>query len=125
MEFNFDSGIFVISGSSGLLFILAAVLLIVIPPRKINALYGYRTKRSMKSQEAWDFAQLYSAKKMIFWGIILIAFSLIGLLFSLNETAEFLVGLLAMSAGIGIPIYQTEKELKRKFSIDEKNRSNR
>ena len=26
------------------------------PPRKINGAYGYRTARSMASQEAWDFA---------------------------------------------------------------------
>ena len=26
------------------------------PPRKINALYGYRTARSMRSQETWRFA---------------------------------------------------------------------
>jgi hypothetical protein len=27
------------------------------PPKKINEFYGYRTTRSRKSQEAWDFAQ--------------------------------------------------------------------
>ena len=26
------------------------------PPKDINAVYGYRTSRSCKSQEAWDFA---------------------------------------------------------------------
>ncbi|MDA1027671.1 MAG: SdpI family protein [Bacteroidetes bacterium] len=35
------------------------------PPKKINSLYGYRTKRSMASQEAWDFAQLYSGDLMV------------------------------------------------------------
>ena len=29
------------------------------PPKKVNWTFGYRTKRSMKSQEAWDFAQRY------------------------------------------------------------------
>ena len=24
------------------------------PPQKINALYGYRTSRSMKNQQTWD-----------------------------------------------------------------------
>lgn len=27
------------------------------PPKSINWIYGYRTKRSMSSQEAWDVAQ--------------------------------------------------------------------
>ncbi len=26
------------------------------PPKRVNWLYGYRTARSMKSQEAWDYA---------------------------------------------------------------------
>lgn len=29
------------------------------PPRTINGIYGYRTTRSMKSQEAWIFANMY------------------------------------------------------------------
>lgn len=29
------------------------------PPAGINAVMGYRTKRSMKNQETWDFAQRF------------------------------------------------------------------
>ena len=39
------------------------------PPKKINEFYGYRTSRSHKSQEAWDFAQRYSAKLMTIFGL--------------------------------------------------------
>lgn len=35
------------------------------PPRKINSFYGYRTPRSMRSQEAWDCANLFSANAFI------------------------------------------------------------
>ena len=35
------------------------------PPKEINKLKGYRTRRSMSSQVAWDFAQIYSAGLMI------------------------------------------------------------
>ena len=31
------------------------------PPQRVNGWYGYRTSRSMASQEAWDFAQRYLA----------------------------------------------------------------
>ena len=34
------------------------------PPERINSGYGYRSTRSMRSQEAWDFAQVYSGR---FW----------------------------------------------------------
>ena len=43
------------------------------PPRQINEFYGYRTIRSRKSQEAWDFAQKYSAKMMTVLGLVALA----------------------------------------------------
>ena len=39
------------------------------PPKDINALIGYRTKRSMESQKAWDFAQCYAGKMWVRLGI--------------------------------------------------------
>lgn len=32
------------------------------PPKEINWVYGYRTRRSSASQQAWDFAHAYFAK---------------------------------------------------------------
>ncbi|MFF2912422.1 SdpI family protein [Paenibacillus sp. NPDC057934] len=40
------------------------------PPKKINSLYGYRTKRSMKNQLLWDEANRYSAELMIRYGLV-------------------------------------------------------
>ncbi len=31
-------------------------------PKRINLFAGYRSRRSMASQEAWEFAQVYSAE---------------------------------------------------------------
>ena len=56
---------------TGLIFVLAGWLLRKYPPKNRNYLYGYRTSSSMKSQERWDFAQAYSAKAMIWYGIVL------------------------------------------------------
>ena len=41
------------------------------PVRDINSWSGYRTARSMKSQEAWDFAQKYSAEIWTKGGVVL------------------------------------------------------
>lgn len=38
------------------------------PPRRINGLYGYRTRRSSSSQAAWDFAQAYCGAIFLRWG---------------------------------------------------------
>lgn len=44
----------------------------VIPPRKINSWYGYRTKMSMKNQKNWDYAQKYSTTRILY--VTLVAF---------------------------------------------------
>ena len=36
------------------------------PPQKINALHGYRTSRSMKNQQTWDYAHQVCGK-LWFW----------------------------------------------------------
>ncbi len=40
------------------------------PPKDINSLIGYRTKRSMRSQEAWDFSQRYAGKAWVGLGVV-------------------------------------------------------
>ena len=39
------------------------------PPKSINYLYGYRTRRSMRNQDTWDFANFIGAKMMLWVGI--------------------------------------------------------
>ena len=62
---------------SGLIFLLAGFIQQRFPPKKINHLYGYHTSNSMKSQESWDFAQEYSAKKMMKMGAYITTLSLL------------------------------------------------
>jgi len=47
-----------------LVMVLLGLLFSRFPPKKINGLVGYRTSRSMKSQEAWDFANAMAARLM-------------------------------------------------------------
>ena len=42
------------------------------PPKKVNGWYGYRTSRSMKNQDTWDFAQRYMGKVWWKWGWIML-----------------------------------------------------
>ena len=53
---------------NALILTMVGVLFWMCPPKKINDFYGYRTTRSRKSQESWDFAQRYSAKLMMVFG---------------------------------------------------------
>lgn len=67
----FENPLFLIPMLTGIVFVIAGYILLRNPPKEINNLYGYRTKRSMANQKVWDFAQIYSAKEMMKWGGIL------------------------------------------------------
>ena len=58
---------------STLILTVVGVVFWMYPPKKINEFYGYRTTSSRKSQEAWDFAQKYSAKMMTVLGLVALA----------------------------------------------------
>ena len=105
----------IILGIIGSLFILLGYYFSKFPPKKINNIYGYRTPRSMKSQEAWDFAQVYGAKKMMVAGLIMLVAGLLLIPFNLSEhiAAIFSIGILLGSAIWMIVV--TEKELKKRF----------
>ena len=99
----------------GGIFTLAGGIQYYYPPKKINHFYGYRTTASMRSQEAWNFAQLYSAKLMIRMGLLLFVAGAI--LVWILETNPF--GILL---GIGIPllfvaifIFRIEREIAKRF----------
>lgn len=42
------------------------------PPREPNVWFGYRTNRSMKSQDAWDFAQRKMGQVWGWWGFVML-----------------------------------------------------
>ena len=42
------------------------------PPKNINGFYGYRTRRSMESPEAWRYAHQVFGQTWMRWGAILL-----------------------------------------------------
>jgi Predicted integral membrane protein len=89
-------------------------------PKKINGMYGYRTRRSKASQEAWDFAHIYSSKLFLLTGII--QFVLTGLIcisyWSIGP--DFIENLITIiltiqSLSLILVILMTELALKKNF----------
>ena len=76
---------------TGLIFIIAGFIMFRFPPKKINMFYGYRTISSMKSQERWDFSQLYSAKKLIYFGFVMLPFAVLGIFAVPERIVNFIV----------------------------------
>lgn len=67
--------------STGVIFVIMAEWTRRRPPRKINLLYGYRTKASMASQERWDFAQQAASLRSRFLGWVMIGLAVAGYAF--------------------------------------------
>ncbi|MEP5339687.1 MAG: SdpI family protein [Algibacter sp.] len=122
---NFENPFFIILISIGTIFIIGGFLMSKYPPKSINHLYGYRTSTSMKNQDIWDYAQKFSSKKMMKYGLVQTLLSLVGF-FNLLP-----VSLLNMFLGIGLivilsalMIFETESALKKKLrQIETKNNS--
>ncbi len=107
---------FIINFLTGILFVLVAIVQLKFPPKRINSFYGYRTRSSMKSIEAWNFAQKYSSKIMLFAGAFLCFLSFLGIKFSLKELEyEIVLAISFLCLVIAIMIYLVEKELKKRF----------
>ena len=89
-------------------------------PGKINATFGYRTVRSMKSRETWEFAHRKIGALWSRVGLVLLPLSVAAMLPALGKGTDFvgfwgcgvlLVQMLPMIA----PIYFVEKALKETF----------
>lgn len=87
-----------------------AIVFKVLPPKKINYLYGYRTSNSMKNIENWNLANKYSANLMLISMLLLLLVSYILELLNI-EVTNWLIGLLLLS--LGNMIFLTEKKIKQ------------
>ena len=94
------------------------------PPDSINAVFGYRTRRSMSSKQAWDYAHRYCGRiwvkcgwisavfavlSMIFLGIVTLNVSTVGIAGGIVACLELLLAAASLVA--------TERALKRVFGI--------
>ena len=103
----------------GLLFvILAGFTFKLFRPKRINHIYGYRSKFSMKNQYTWDEAQRYSANIFIVTGLILILLGVMQhLIFNESNTMNTIQGIELLSSVIIIYII-CEKHLRSLFNKD-------
>jgi uncharacterized membrane protein len=95
---------------------LMALLFIYRPPKRINALSGYRTARSMASQEAWDAAHAIGGRVWIkIAPCLAAAVVILRLAVPLPPEILALIAAFAGLAGFIAPIPYVEKKLEQKF----------
>lgn len=112
---EFFSNIAIPSLYTGVVFAALGSLLYYSPPSEINGLIGYRTKRSMKSQERWDFSQKYSSKIMGFCGLGLIVLSLLSYFIPVDIGVKQIGGVSLLLLSAVYMIVRTEMALSKKF----------
>lgn len=89
-------------------------------PEEINSVFGYRTKRSMKSINAWKFANDYCGRLWQKIGLILIVPTVAAQLLLLNKgknaiSIASLVIISVQTVILLITIIPTENALKKNF----------
>ena len=94
----------------GLVFSLAALITMKFPPKKINGIYGYRTSRSMKSQENWDIAQRYSSRLMLKQGMGMLAIGGLLIALPLTEEVSAVISIALLVVSVVVLFLQTEKK---------------
>lgn len=106
--------------------LILPVLMVVIgkvfvknPPRKINRVYGYRTHRSMKNQDTWNFAHLYCGK--LWWkaGWVMLLLSVVSMLPVVGKSDDIIGGAGAVvecveCAVLFVTIFFVERALGKK-----------
>jgi uncharacterized membrane protein len=102
-------------GITGLVFILCGWWIWQWPPKNINGGFGYRTPRSMKSQAAWDFSQVYAGRLLFYCGLALLVLALLCLPVIVTGGALVLLPSFIVLAFTALPLYLTERKLKAKF----------
>lgn len=86
------------------------------PPKKVNWVYGYRTSRSMKSPEAWDYANRRCGELWVRMGLVIgVVSALVATLFwhRLETVSLWLCGFQLLFLFLTIPT--VERDLERRF----------
>lgn len=89
-------------------------------PKKINWIFGYRTPRSMKNKETWEFAHRYAGRIWFKtgWAVLLISMAAMLMLLGQDKETLGLIGAI-MSLLQCVPLLAvipiTERALKKRF----------
>ena len=100
---------------TGLLSALTGYILRKYPPKSINWFYGYRTRRAMKGQDQWDFAQKLAGREMIRSGLLLAVLGIAGAWLPLSDEAAVAVALVPIIFFAFLPVVRVEAALKKHF----------
>lgn len=82
----------------GVILLLAGGVAMAFPPRRVNWWYGYRTPRSMRSQETWDDSNRLAARLILIVGILSVNTGITCMFFS--RYLEVAMAIVAVVTGV-------------------------
>lgn len=101
--------------------IITGYIMMKRPPKEINNVVGYRTRRSKSSKEAWDFANVFCGRNTLIFGIVSLIAAIVLYLVLANEDNGLKLSLLIMAIQCVLMVIvmavPTELALKKKFGI--------
>lgn len=103
------------------IFLISGFFMKISPPKNINGFIGYRTSRSKKNKDSWNYANRRYGEIILYTGLLSTVLILTSTLFAMdiNNQLQIIVALIEMIliliVIIVLPIYLVEKELKEKF----------
>ena len=106
---------FVILIVSAILFAILSLITLKWPPKKINDIYGYRTRRAKINQELWDYAQAEGTRAMFIASILMVLVSLIFLVLPSDETKGAIAATVIVVLMSLLPLLLVERKLKRRL----------
>ena len=89
-------------------------------PERMHGAFGYRTRRSMQSREAWDFAHRHAGRRWWAWGWVLLAAACCVFWALTGREAAVIGAAGAVVTGAELAVWlstciSTEQALKRRF----------
>jgi uncharacterized membrane protein len=101
------------------IFLVLALFLKAVPPKKINWGYGYRTLRSMKNQDTWDTANSIMVRGLLILTVFQLCFgTCVALIFRDNRAIDWSAGFMVL--GLIIMIITIELRLRTLFDEEGK-----
>lgn len=113
---HWNDPLFLCSGITGAGLLIITFIVKAFVPKEINDFYGYRTKQSKKSKEAWDFAQQHSGQLMIWVAIFNMILGVVGFSIGFSVGVGISISMIGLTVSFIYLFWDTEKELKEKFS---------
>ena len=100
----------------GLFFLGLSYYYLKCPPKKVNEIYGYRTRKSMSNQDIWDIANKRNAEDLVKYSWVLLVTGVLLWIFQISYA--MIIHLAIMLVGLAVAMFSTIRYLNEHFDAN-------